>query len=163
MKGARFVPEINLISSEEDEVMGKNGENPDKCEEGSVKQNHDAQEEDNKLCESERNIQSDKDDADGSDKDDENEDRKEVENDHIEAESEEKENKQDSDDKVEEEKKIDSKFEEGNKVESKKVNSRGYWWRPLIEPSDLETINTSAKLVLLFAILQESSMIEDKV
>lgn len=39
----------------------------------------------------------------------------------------------------------------------------GEWWSSMIEPEQFEDINLSAKLILLFGIIKESEMIEDKV
>lgn len=47
--------------------------------------------------------------------------------------------------------------------ELKEEKKTSAWWTPLVEPEHLEDINQSAKLVLLFSILKECEMIEDKV
>lgn len=43
------------------------------------------------------------------------------------------------------------------------VDRRGGWWKPMVDPELLEDINQSAKLILLFTVLRECEMIEDKV
>jgi transcriptional regulator ATRX len=46
--------------------------------------------------------------------------------------------------------------------EGEKTNHLG-WWKQFIEGDELENINHSGKLILLFAILQECEKIGDKV
>lgn len=54
-----------------------------------------------------------------------------------------------------------SKQEENN--EASLLDRRGGWWKPMVDPELLEDINQSAKLILLFTVLRECEMIEDKV
>lgn len=53
------------------------------------------------------------------------------------------------------------KQEENN--EASLLDRRGRWWKPMVDPELLEDINQSAKLILLFTVLRECEMIEDKV
>lgn len=53
------------------------------------------------------------------------------------------------------------KQEENN--EASLLDRRGGWWKPMVDPELLEDINQSAKLILLFTVLRECEMIEDKV
>uniref|UniRef100_A0A1B6I3A5 Transcriptional regulator ATRX n=1 Tax=Homalodisca liturata TaxID=320908 RepID=A0A1B6I3A5_9HEMI len=48
-------------------------------------------------------------------------------------------------------------------IKKKPMDSRSAWWKDIVEPEHLDDINQSAKLILLFAILRECEMIEDKV
>lgn len=55
----------------------------------------------------------------------------------------------------------DEKMEKGD--ETLEVVNNDEWWSEFIEPKHLEDMNESGKLVMLFGILKESEMIEDKV
>ncbi|XP_046668986.1 LOW QUALITY PROTEIN: transcriptional regulator ATRX homolog [Homalodisca vitripennis] len=52
---------------------------------------------------------------------------------------------------------------EDNEEAIEESNTERAWWSGMVEPEHLDDINHSAKLVLLFAILRECEMIEDKV
>lgn len=42
------------------------------------------------------------------------------------------------------------------------IDRRGGWWKSMVDPELLEDINQSAKLILLFTVLRQCEMIEDK-
>lgn len=54
------------------------------------------------------------------------------------------------------------KDKESKKIEIPK-NSRSNWWKDMVEPEHFEELTQSGKLILLFAILKECELIEDKV
>lgn len=179
---SNFFPflEINLISSEEDEVIQIKEDETEVKGEDKLLENH---KDDNVEKNTSEGDEKSAEKTDDNNKDENKEGEKEDGSRNIDLNRDvDKANQNDREDKEDEntkeghdenhigEKQKEEKQTEENKdnelpvkVETKKVDCRSDWWKQIIDMKDLDDINTSAKLILLFAILRECEMIEDKV